>query len=80
MKADVGVILDLNTTLGKISQICISMAIEDFYSDGLNRTTIMVPHFRDSRGDVVSAASTGNLDNMKAVSIARKFSKLANFN
>ncbi|KAH6761301.1 hypothetical protein C2S51_018250 [Perilla frutescens var. frutescens] len=55
-KADVGVILDLDTILGKMCRTCISMAIEDFYSNR-SHTTMMVPHFRDSSGGVVDAAS-----------------------
>ncbi|KAL1533165.1 glutamate receptor 2.7-like isoform X1 [Salvia divinorum] len=55
-KADVGVILDLDTTLGKMYRTCISMAIEDRNATH-NHTTMIVPHFRDSRGDVVAAAS-----------------------
>ncbi|KAH6793348.1 hypothetical protein C2S52_003825 [Perilla frutescens var. hirtella] len=55
-KADVGVILDYETTLGKICKTCIYMAIEDFYSNR-NHSTMIVPHFRDSGSDVVAAAS-----------------------
>ncbi|KAG6395592.1 hypothetical protein SASPL_141715 [Salvia splendens] len=55
-KANVGVVLDLDTTLGKICKTCISMAIEDFYSN-LDYNTMIEPHFRDSRSDVVIAAS-----------------------
>ncbi|KAL1539481.1 glutamate receptor 2.7-like [Salvia divinorum] len=54
--ADVGVILDLDTTLGKICKACVSMAIEDFYSNRDHNTMIM-PHFRDSGTDAVAAAS-----------------------
>ncbi|KAL6561292.1 hypothetical protein OROMI_016893 [Orobanche minor] len=55
-KADVGVILDLDMTLGKICRTCISMAIEDFYSNR-DYSTMIVPHFRGSSSDVVVAAS-----------------------
>ncbi|XP_042049946.1 glutamate receptor 2.7-like [Salvia splendens] len=55
-KADVGVILDLDTALGKICRTCISMAIEDFYSNR-DHTTMIVPHFRNSGTDAVGAAS-----------------------
>ncbi|KAH6793347.1 hypothetical protein C2S52_003824 [Perilla frutescens var. hirtella] len=55
-KADVGVILDYDTTVGKICKTCIFMAIEDFYSNR-NHNTMIVPHFRDSSNDVVAAAS-----------------------
>ncbi|KAL8458834.1 hypothetical protein ACS0TY_036369 [Phlomoides rotata] len=56
-KADVGVILDLDTTLGKALKTCISMAIEDFYAKHENYSTVIVPHFRSSRSDIVDAAS-----------------------
>lgn len=59
-KADVGVILDLETTTGKIFKTCISMAIQDFYSTHKNYSTMIVPHFRDSRTDVVASTSSGN--------------------
>ncbi|KAL1551840.1 glutamate receptor 2.7-like [Salvia divinorum] len=55
-KADVGVILDLQTPLGNMYKTCISMAIQDFYSKNSYKTMI-VPHFRDSSTDIVSAAS-----------------------
>ncbi|KAL8466481.1 hypothetical protein ACS0TY_035533 [Phlomoides rotata] len=57
-KADVGVILDLDTPLGKIYRTCISMAIEDFYSKHQNYTTMIVPHFRDSRTQAIAATSS----------------------
>lgn len=57
-KVDVGVILDLETSLGKIFKSCICMAIEDFYSKN-SYNTIIVPHFRNSSSDVVAAASAG---------------------
>ncbi|KAL6517258.1 hypothetical protein OROHE_017964 [Orobanche hederae] len=55
-EADIGVILDLDTTLGKMCKTCISMAIEDFYSSR-DYSTMIVPRFRDSSSDVVAAAS-----------------------
>ncbi|KAH6773305.1 hypothetical protein C2S51_011709 [Perilla frutescens var. frutescens] len=55
-EADVGVILDFGQTVGRICKTCISMAIEDFYSNR-NYSTMIVPHFRDSSSDVVAAAS-----------------------
>ncbi|KAL1538006.1 hypothetical protein AAHA92_26795 [Salvia divinorum] len=56
VKANVGVVLDLDTAVGKICKTCISMAIEDFYSNR-DYNTMIEPHFRDSRSDVVTAAS-----------------------
>ncbi|XP_042029533.1 glutamate receptor 2.7-like [Salvia splendens] len=55
-KADVGFILDLNQTVGKIIKTCISMAIDDFYSEQ-SFNTMIVPHFRDSSNGSVAAAS-----------------------
>ncbi|XP_047958518.1 glutamate receptor 2.8-like isoform X4 [Salvia hispanica] len=55
-KANVGIILDFDGTVGKICKTCISMAIEDFYSNR-DYSTMIEPHFRDSRSDVVTAAS-----------------------
>ncbi|KAL8466480.1 hypothetical protein ACS0TY_035533 [Phlomoides rotata] len=57
-KADVGVILELDTPLGKIYRTCISTAIEDFYSKHQNYTTMIVPHFRDSRTQAIAATSS----------------------
>ncbi|KAL8458833.1 hypothetical protein ACS0TY_036368 [Phlomoides rotata] len=57
-KADVGVILDLETPLGKIIKTCISMSIEDFYVKHENSSTMIVPHFRDSKSDIVAATSS----------------------
>ncbi|KAG6397888.1 hypothetical protein SASPL_139338 [Salvia splendens] len=54
-KADIGVILDLDTPLGKVCRTCISMAVEDFYANR-DHTTTTVPHFRDSKSDVIAAA------------------------
>ncbi|KAH6790011.1 hypothetical protein C2S51_005017 [Perilla frutescens var. frutescens] len=69
-KADVGVILDLQTTVGKIFKTCISMAVEDFYAHK-SYNTMIVPHFRDSRSDVVAAASAAIdlLKNTEAMAI-----------
>ncbi|KAH6790010.1 hypothetical protein C2S51_005016 [Perilla frutescens var. frutescens] len=70
-KADVGVILDFGTPVGKICKTCISMAIEDFYSNG-NHSTMIVPHFRDSRSDVVAAASAA-IDLLKNIEVMAIF-------
>ncbi|GJS00401.1 glutamate receptor 2.8-like protein [Tanacetum coccineum] len=53
----VGVILDIETSLGKMSRSCISMALHDFYQQHDNYTTMIVPHFRDSKQNNVEAAS-----------------------
>ena len=70
-KANVGVILDLDTALGKICRTCIAMAIEDFYSNR-DYNTMIEPHFRDSRSDVVTAASAGILTLTQILQISNK--------
>ncbi|KAJ8634714.1 hypothetical protein MRB53_008981 [Persea americana] len=53
---DVGVVLDLDTWVGKMSQSCMSMALSDFYAAG-NHSTKLILHPRDSRKDIVGAAA-----------------------
>ncbi|KAK9060551.1 hypothetical protein SSX86_021255 [Deinandra increscens subsp. villosa] len=72
----IGVILDMDTAIGKMSTICISMAIRDFYrndsdsdSDSNSEsTTVIRPHFRDSKQDNVEAASAA-INLMKNVQV-----------
>ncbi|XP_042024469.1 glutamate receptor 2.7-like [Salvia splendens] len=71
VKVDVGVILDLDTTLGKILKSCITMAIVDFYSNR-SYNTMIVPHFRDSKTDVVAATSAA-LDLLKNTQVMAIF-------
>lgn len=54
----IGVILDMDSSVGKVSTICIKMALQDFYQTH-NYTTKIVTHFRDSKHDRVKAASAG---------------------
>ncbi|KAI3492331.1 hypothetical protein L1887_43261 [Cichorium endivia] len=56
-KIGVGVILDMDSQVGKSIRVSILMAIEDFDKDTNNSTTIMIPHFRDSKNDNVEAAA-----------------------
>ncbi|KAA8540182.1 hypothetical protein F0562_024255 [Nyssa sinensis] len=65
---DVGLIVDLDTTVGKMSQICMSMALTDFYAANHNYTTRIVLHTRDSKSDVVEAASQA-IDLLKNVQV-----------
>ncbi|GKE08278.1 putative periplasmic binding protein-like protein I, partial [Tanacetum coccineum] len=53
----VGVILDIETSFGKMSRSCISMALHDFYQQHDNYTTMIVPDFRDSKQNNVEAVS-----------------------
>ncbi|XP_058102141.1 glutamate receptor 2.7-like [Magnolia sinica] len=64
---DVGVILDLDTWVGKMGQTCISMALSDLYQ-AHNYTTRLVLHTRDSKEDVVGAASEA-LDLLKNLQV-----------
>ncbi|XP_028549429.1 glutamate receptor 2.7-like [Dendrobium catenatum] len=59
----VGVVLDLSTPLGKISNTSISMAMDDFYDIHDNYTTKLVLHTKDCQEDFVKAvaAATGLL-------------------
>uniref|UniRef100_A0A0E0HM05 Ionotropic glutamate receptor C-terminal domain-containing protein n=1 Tax=Oryza nivara TaxID=4536 RepID=A0A0E0HM05_ORYNI len=54
---DVGVILDLATALGKKSMLSMEMALEDVYAAHPEFATRVALRARDSRGDVVAAAS-----------------------
>ncbi|KAF8021688.1 hypothetical protein BT93_G1976 [Corymbia citriodora subsp. variegata] len=54
---DVGVILDMNTYVGKMSKTCLEMAIGDFYSAHNDYTTRVVLHTRNAKSDAVVATS-----------------------
>ncbi|OIT19159.1 PREDICTED: glutamate receptor 2.9-like [Nicotiana attenuata] len=55
-KVDVGIILDLETSVAKVMHTCILLALEEYHA--ANRSAIrIVPHFRDSKKDDVEAAS-----------------------
>ncbi|KAJ9568551.1 hypothetical protein OSB04_004517 [Centaurea solstitialis] len=53
----VGMILDMDSSVGKTSRLCIKMAIDDFYRTPHNYTTKIIPYFRDSKSDTLQAAS-----------------------
>ncbi|KAF8748652.1 hypothetical protein HU200_012871 [Digitaria exilis] len=55
----VGVVLDLGTTVGKVANTSISIAVEDFYAVHPNYTTRLILHVRDSMSDDVQAAYAG---------------------
>ncbi|XP_057504685.1 glutamate receptor 2.9-like [Actinidia eriantha] len=65
---DVGVILDAEPIVGKISGTCMSMALEDFYATHTSHTRRIVFHTRDSKSDVVEAASAA-IDLLKNVQV-----------
>ncbi|KAJ6731626.1 hypothetical protein OIU79_002868 [Salix purpurea] len=58
----VGVVLDLNSTVGEIAESCISMAVSDFYAVNDDFKTRLALFTRDSSRDVVAATSSGFLD------------------
>ncbi|RVW72767.1 Glutamate receptor 2.8 [Vitis vinifera] len=53
----VGVVLDMDTWLGKMGLSCISMALSDFYASHGHYKTRLVPEIRNSKRDVVGAAA-----------------------
>jgi glutamate receptor, ionotropic, plant len=55
----VGVILEMDSLVGKVSRASISLAVSGFYSVHRNYSTKLVLHFRDSMGSNVQAASAG---------------------
>ncbi|XP_011012648.1 PREDICTED: glutamate receptor 2.8-like isoform X2 [Populus euphratica] len=60
----VGVVLDMNSAVGKTAESCISAAETDFYAKNADFRTRISLVTRDSKGDVVTAASAA-LDLMK---------------
>ncbi|CAM8892354.1 unnamed protein product [Rhodiola kirilowii] len=54
---NIGVVLDLETLLGRKSLSILSMALDDFYSSHAGYQTRIAFHVRDSKQDVVGAAS-----------------------
>ncbi|KAI3689380.1 hypothetical protein L2E82_47336 [Cichorium intybus] len=65
----VGVILDMDSYVGKSIRISILMALEDFYKEINNSTTVIIPHFRNSNDDNVDAASAA-IDLLKNTQVA----------
>ncbi|KAG8380244.1 hypothetical protein BUALT_Bualt07G0173100 [Buddleja alternifolia] len=66
-KVDVGIILDFDSTVGKLTRTCMLMAIEDFYANRSYNTRI-IPHIRDSNSDVIAAASAA-IDLLKNIQV-----------
>ncbi|KAL7187414.1 hypothetical protein ACSBR1_037481 [Camellia fascicularis] len=54
----VGVVLDMNTWVGKMGLKGISMALSDFYSSHVHYKTRLELHVRDSKDNVAGAAAT----------------------
>ncbi|KAI3888565.1 hypothetical protein MKW92_027341, partial [Papaver armeniacum] len=64
----VGVILDLTSTVGNVTDTCISIAISNFYKIHPNQNTRVVTHIRDSKGDPITA-TTAALDLINTVGV-----------
>ncbi|KAH0750942.1 hypothetical protein KY290_030174 [Solanum tuberosum] len=54
---DVGIILDLETEVGKVMHISILLALADYHANTSRGAIRIVPHIRDSKKDDVEAAS-----------------------
>jgi hypothetical protein len=70
----VGVVLDLNSTLGEMAESCIFMALSDFYAANANYRTRLTLSTRNSRGDVLGAACSGNINVTHMLKIVLSFS------
>jgi ionotropic glutamate receptor len=55
----VGLILNLDSLVGKVARTSVSLAVEDFYATHTNYSTKLVLHIRDSMASDVQAASAG---------------------
>ena len=55
----VGVVLDLQALEGRISQTSLYLALEDFYVSHANYSSRLQLLFRDSKKDIIVAASEG---------------------
>ena len=55
----IGVVLDMGSSLGRMANNCISMAVSDFYSINRHYKTRLVLHTRDSMGEPLYALSSG---------------------
>ena len=55
----IGVVLDLNSPVGRVAESYMSMALSDFYAVNDNYSTRLTLFKEDSGDDVVAAASAG---------------------
>ncbi|CAI9095605.1 OLC1v1031595C2 [Oldenlandia corymbosa var. corymbosa] len=67
-KVDVGIIVDSDVLVEKISKTCMLMALEDFYATHNQTKFRLVPLIRDSKSDAIEAASAG-IDLLKNVKV-----------
>ena len=72
LSISVGVVLDLEASVGRMSRPIISLALEDFYASHVDYRTRLQLHFRDSKEDIVVAASEGNREEMDKMVLAQK--------
>ncbi|GLU09335.1 hypothetical protein SLE2022_262010 [Rubroshorea leprosula] len=56
---NVGVVLDLDTWVGKLGLNCINVSLSDFYSNHVDYKTKLDLKIRDSKEDIVGAATIG---------------------
>lgn len=64
IEVDVGIILDLETNVGKVMNISILLALADYHANASRGAIKIVPHFRDSKRNDVEAASSGKFSSM----------------
>lgn len=55
----VGVVLDLKSPVGEQAEICMSMALSDFYAVHDNYSTRLALLRKDSGDEIIAAASAG---------------------
>ncbi|XVE97289.1 hypothetical protein REPUB_Repub03eG0006900 [Reevesia pubescens] len=65
---NVGVVLDMDSLVGKIGMSCINMALSDFYATHPHYKTRLVFNTKDSKDDVVTAAAAA-LDLIRNVEV-----------
>jgi hypothetical protein len=74
MSVRVGVVLDLKSPVGGMAELCMSMALSDFYEENDNYTTRLALSTKDSGDDVVAAASAGTYIILHALYVYPLFS------
>lgn len=52
----IGVVLDLNSTIGSMADVCISVALEDFYSEHSDYHTRLFLHTKDAQQNLDMAS------------------------
>ena len=72
LSISVGVVLDLEASVGRMSRPIISLALEDFYASHVDYRTRLQLHFRDSKEDIVVAASEGNREEVEKMVLHQK--------